>query len=236
MEPSIQLEMLAQGHNFDQWGDILVVAIMAFLWLAAGLAKVITGKKGGQQPRRQDGAATQQGGRRETWQERLARKAREIQKAAEARAGQFEQKTHSDTPAQRQHPTPVSPQPPAGRITIRHGAKGDSVMIYERPASQPFPERRQHTARLRQTAAPASVEPAAKPLHEMPSRIVTPEPPRSRESRPTVSELSSPFISLGPGDIIDYRDPDALKKAVLHYEILGRPLALREPSQETSLF
>jgi len=31
--------------------------------------------------------------------------------------------------------------------------------------------------------------------------------------------------------LLDYADPDDLKRAILHYEILGRPLSLRDPSQ-----
>ena len=35
--------------------------------------------------------------------------------------------------------------------------------------------------------------------------------------------------------LIGYDDPDALKKAILHYEILGKPIALRDPFERTSL-
>jgi hypothetical protein len=31
--------------------------------------------------------------------------------------------------------------------------------------------------------------------------------------------------------LLDYSDPDELKRAILHYEILGRPLSLRDPLQ-----
>jgi len=31
--------------------------------------------------------------------------------------------------------------------------------------------------------------------------------------------------------LLDYSDPDELKRAILHYEILGRPLSLRGPSE-----
>jgi hypothetical protein len=31
--------------------------------------------------------------------------------------------------------------------------------------------------------------------------------------------------------LIDYADPDELRKAILHYEILGKPLSLRDPSE-----
>ena len=33
-----------------------------------------------------------------------------------------------------------------------------------------------------------------------------------------------------PEILSDYADPDELKRAILHYEILGRPLSLRDPS------
>jgi len=32
--------------------------------------------------------------------------------------------------------------------------------------------------------------------------------------------------------LLDYADPDDLKRAILHYEILGKPLSLREPSEQ----
>jgi hypothetical protein len=32
--------------------------------------------------------------------------------------------------------------------------------------------------------------------------------------------------------LLDYADPDELRMAILHYEILGRPLSLREPSAQ----
>jgi len=30
--------------------------------------------------------------------------------------------------------------------------------------------------------------------------------------------------------LLDYADPEELRRAILHYEILGRPLSLRDPS------
>lgn len=31
----------------------------------------------------------------------------------------------------------------------------------------------------------------------------------------------------------DYKDPEKLRRAILHYEILGKPISLREPSEQT---
>ena len=55
---------------------------------------------------------------------------------------------------------------------------------------------------------------------------------------PETVELSTQHDPGGyePGVIIDYSDPEALRKAILHYEILGKPLALRDTSDETATF
>jgi len=41
--------------------------------------------------------------------------------------------------------------------------------------------------------------------------------------KPVVEDVSRP--------VLDYTDADELTRAILHYEILGRPLSLRDPSQ-----
>jgi len=41
--------------------------------------------------------------------------------------------------------------------------------------------------------------------------------------RPVVKDVSRP--------VLDYTDADELTRAILHYEILGKPLSLRDPSQ-----
>ena len=43
------------------------------------------------------------------------------------------------------------------------------------------------------------------------------------------SETAQPPAAIEP--LLDYADTDELKRAILHYEILGRPLSLRGPSE-----
>jgi hypothetical protein len=42
-------------------------------------------------------------------------------------------------------------------------------------------------------------------------------------------EIAEPEAAIEP--LLDYADTDELKRAILHYEILGRPLSLRGPSE-----
>jgi len=44
------------------------------------------------------------------------------------------------------------------------------------------------------------------------------------------SETAQPEAAIEP--LLDYDDTDELKRAILHYEILGRPLSLRGPSEQ----
>ena len=55
--------------------------------------------------------------------------------------------------------------------------------------------------------------------------------PVSQKAPETKTPRESPDSESGA--IIDYSDPEALTKAILHYEILGKPLALRETLNQT---
>lgn len=239
-----QLGVRVLGQDLDRWGDILVIAVMAVLWLIGGLAKVITSKKRTGQQRPQEGAAKPQR-QRATWQERLARKAEEMQRAAEAGSRQSDQEARARTQA--------ASSPPAGKVAIRKSARGESVLVYERPASPPSTEREQQAVRerearkailaARQQAAKApSVEPqiqvggpASEPMIEG-MTVAMREPPMPLEPAIARPETGEPAGGYDPAAIIDYSDPDALRKAVLLYEILGKPLAFREPVDEPSSF
>lgn len=128
------------------------------------------------------------------------------------------------------------------------------MLVYERPASPPSTEREQQAVRerearkailvARQQAAKApSVEPqiqvggpASEPMIEGMTAAMR-EPPKPLEPESARSQTArEPAGGYDPAAIINYSDPDALRKAVLLYEILGKPLAFREPADEPSSF
>lgn len=208
---------------------------MAILWLGGALAKAITARKGTQQPRRKL-PAKDKSDRRETWQERLVRKAQEFQRAAEAKTRELEQ-VATGTIQKPPHKRPGSPQPPAGKITIRHGARGDSVIVYEHP-TPPVVDRDVETNRREETQRPVVLasQQIAKP--RPPASVTEPLPEKLSPLEPATGPQSSSTqtVRFQPIDLIDYSDPDALKKAILHCEIFGKPLGLRAPMEETSPF
>ena len=60
-------------------------------------------------------------------------------------------------------------------------------------------------------------EPIGKTVNRLQDKLVS-EPEQMPESE-YLSEL-----------LTDYSDPDQLRRAILHYEILGKPLSMRDPS------
>ncbi len=213
-----QFGLLAQQPDLENWANLLVVAVMAVLWLAGGLLKAMSKKKSAQQAE-QGGAARQGQPPRESWQQRLARKAEELQRAIEQ--GGLPPSESADRP----------PQPPRGKIVVRQGPQGESVMVYERVESQPAAQRQSQTARPRPAeraavkkprAASLSGETLASTLGPTTESVVPPDAPDQK------AEAAPESTDLSPA-VLDYSDPDAIRKAILHYEILGTPLAMREP-------
>jgi len=49
---------------------------------------------------------------------------------------------------------------------------------------------------------------------------------------PVVPAVTDRTITYFAEDFLDLKDSEALRRAILHYEILGKPLSLREPSEQ----
>jgi len=186
--------VLGQNDDVGEWINILVFIVLGLFWLIGGLVKNLTPKK----DRRQGGKAVSKTARpspparnrnlghdRETWGQRLARKAEKIQAAAAERAREIERQ--------------VQGQPARSKTGPRRVLK---------PTDRP-PTQEEGTA-----AQPGPEEPAELvPDLAMPLKVANMA--RTEDQQPAVT--------------IDLTDPKLLREAILHYEILGKPLALREP-------
>jgi hypothetical protein len=246
MEYLAQCGVLARGSDFDDWANILFIAIVAILWLVGGLIKAISGKKSQRTPPAREETAKDRRQAGESWQERLMRRAEEWQRRLEQEAGAQESQEHRP-PAR--EPAAQPSRAPGGKVTVRRGPRGKSVMVYEPPPPQPSTQREQQAARQREVrkAVTAATRYTTLPKLEMARRAgaepmtsgLTPTMAQSTETlEPAKVQLDAQPESVGfePAIVIDYSDPDALKKAILHYEILGRPLALRDSFEQTQEF
>jgi hypothetical protein len=232
-----QLGLLADADDFREWTNILFIGVIMLVSVVSGLIKNAGTRRQQQQTGR--GTAPRQpatGQPRETWQQRLARKAEEVQRAFEAKY----EETHKPQRVLSDIEPKVSQ---GGRLAVRTDRSGESVMVFEK--DRPASIARQRAARERHArdamAAAKRVE-AQRRLTErqQPESSIASMTPRSREPAlvgtmtEAAHEPAGSLVVTPP--LIDYDDPGVLAKAILHYEILGKPLALRDPFDRTSAY
>jgi len=214
--------------------DILFWVVIAVVWAIGGIIKAAAaGRKN-----RKGQSASDKPAKQENFLERLAKKAEQLQRAAEAQGRHRKQRAGHPEP-QGQKPRPAEPSKPApGRVTVRTGRGGQSVLIYERqPSPQPVQQERQRPSRPPAPRADRRRRPKARPVAPSPPRempAVAPAPKRAAVARSITPGYTS--VTAGGALGADYRDTEALRRAILSMEILGKPLALRDPSEQKSQF
>lgn len=230
-----QCSLLAQGDDAGEWMNILFIVVVAVFWAIGGIVKAAgAGRPARRQPEKRSSAKGTS--RRETWLQQLARKAEEIQRAVENQG-----KPQPQRPQER--PPQAKPsKPPAGQVTVRTGPGGQSVLVYERQAKSAAAQWQEQQTRKRRERSPASrirartvQETRQRPTPSSPE--ISAAPAVSRRQQPLVSEPheAMPAVKVRM-PLVDYSDVDALKRAILHYEILGKPLAFRDPLERIAPF
>lgn len=236
-----QLDVLAQRDG-DEWMNILFIVVVVVFWAVGALVKAAGAK--GKAKQQQGGRGAQKGqpaAKRQTLLQQLMEKAEEFQRAIE---GEEQKRSAPARPAQKPRPasSPEAQAPGQGRIGVRTGPGGKSVLVYERKqSSSPQATTPTRPAQPPQPATPPRQRPPQRPQpsvrrpapvsREVPELLPTADDlpryarPRTEQPKPTVSVAAT---------AIDPSDPETLRRAILHYEILGKPLALRDPFERTS--
>ena len=205
-----QIILAARRRDGKSWTNILFIVGLAVFWVIGGILKARANKK-------------------QKDEEQLTRKPGF---KPPDRAGVREHKVVQKTPYEQvQRPTARTPyrrepqpqiQPPRRKIARpqlfvqkfvtekEQAAPPETIELLEEPGLPvPAPQVQPDFQEL-----PQFTTKAVKELEDM--RIRTPaETPAARY----LAEI-----------LLDYADPEDLKRAILHYEILGRPLSLRDPS------
>jgi len=229
----IPLPWLAQGGN-ERWSDVIVFLLVAAFWAVGALLKAVSARRTASQSQRPGRQKSSDDRKRESWQQRLTRKADEIQRAAQEHVHKMEEQAGGAPSSERPREPSRSDR---GRVTVRTRPGGESVLVYERqePAETPqqrqrraaqlYQERQEEARRLRQQRLQAA---------EKRLRVETPSNQPEPVSVPDVSAATAeaPAPAYAASTLIDYSDADALRSAILHYEILGKPLSLRDPFEQ----
>jgi len=199
-----QIILAGRSDDAEGWMNILIVIALAVFWAIGGIVKAKAKKPGGrdeQSPGKPD--------RKPPTHSREAREKmlRQLQRPAGSAQGQLQQ-----------------PRPAARQPRMKFADLQAAVRKFAVEAEQAFqPQSGKKTPELE----PALTEPQIPPeTVELPEPTGTsikglqdrqvPEPEQMPESE-YLSEL-----------LTDYADPEELRRAILHYEILGKPLSLRD--------
>ena len=214
-------QIILAARDPDSWMSILVLVLVAAVY---GIGTILKAKKG----KKEQGQAEEEQGRKpqrkpEGGRGVLEQFVREIQRAFE--------------PTEDRESRPTAQ--PAGRKTAR---------------LQPAPTVRKYAAEAKQAGRPKPIIPPAK--HKRPGLELSIPAPQVQPDFEELPELQTGIEDLpeytsktvegllgkrkGMAEVpeskylsevlADFTDPEDLRMAILHYEILGRPLSLRDPS------
>ena len=209
-----QIILAARRRDTKGWGNILFIVVLAVFWVIGGILKARANKK-------------------QKDEEQLTRKPG---LAPSERTGVREHKAVEKTPYEQvQRPTARTPyiketqpqiQPPRRRIArLQHAVQQFAIKIKEAQAMPP------ETIELLEEPKLPPPTPQVKPDFQEPPEFTgkaVKELGDMRVGMPAETARAKYLAEI----LLDYADPDDLRRAILHYEILGRPLSLRDPSQQ----
>ncbi len=196
-----RLSVASRGDDLESWMNILFVVVLAVLWLIGGIIKAKT--------RKPEGRDAQEAPPRKPPQRPPAR-GRGLQEAL------LSQLQRRGKPPQRPPSRPTAPAP-------RREPAPFPAHAYESAAQAQRTTPSQATERLPEPELPlptSQLQPVIDELPQLTTPLVTDL--ETQQAAPSPDQPTETFLADA--------DPDELKKAILHYEILGRPLSLRDPA------
>ena len=200
----LQIILARRNDDTEGWMSILVFVVLAVFWVIGGIVKAKANKAGGG-----DEQLPGKPVRRPPAHSRQAREQmlRQLQRPVDSAQGQ------------RQQPRPAAQKPRMKFADLQAAVRKFAVEAEQAfqsqsgkktPVLKPVltePQNPPRTVELTETTGKTAKRPQDK---------LVSEPEQMPESE-YLSEL-----------LLDYADPEELRRAILHYEILGRPLSLRD--------
>lgn len=204
----LQIVLAQRNDDTGSWMQILVLAVLAAFWLVGGIAKARANKRGAQN---------------EQSPQKPARKP--PLHSAEAREQMLSrlQRPAGSVQSRQQQPLPVAHKP---RVKL-----ADLQAAVRRLAVEAEQAAQVKTGKSDPELEAILTEPKVKiekvELEEPMNKIVTglQDTKPSEAAQTPESEYLSELLT-------DYSDPEELRRAILHYETLGKPLSLRDSFED----
>lgn len=216
MNELLLLIILARRNNdVGGWMQILVFIALAVFWAVGGILKARTNKSdtsdtGGK------GNLPRKPSRKPPLHSREARE--QMLKRLERPAGSAH--------GQRQQPRPATQKP-----RMKFADLQAAVRKFAAEAEKAF-----DTETKKPIQKPKPSSPPVLQIKDKKPELSEPMIPAInglRDKQETEPELIMPETEYLSELLTDYANPDELRRAILHYEILGKPLSLRNPSENS---
>ena len=226
-----QMILVAQGEDVGKWTNILFVIVLAVFWVVGSIVKA-KGKKPQGEAEKEGQLSRKPGGKLREVAERIER---ELSQLTRERADTPPERAARPQTESSRQPSQARPAGPAPR-----GRPGSQAPREPIPAGRPVAAARKPIARPRRMPTPAFGLPATPRVSlEMPkvptgieelAEYIT-EPVEGLKDKYAQIFAEKPAVepALQPLLDLDYAGPEELTRAILHYEILGKPLSLRDP-------
>jgi len=148
-----------------------------------------------------------------------------------AKASKMAEEGEKESAAKPRGKPPGAVGPRFSKQLVDRQARGGPVSTARRPSRVPAQLQPRKVKRPEPAAAKAVAKTEAIrefPAMELPEMLTL--APETLELRPKPHELPE-LAKYASALLSDYGDPEKLRRAILHYEILGKPLSLRDPSE-----
>jgi len=199
-----QIILARRNDDAEGWMNILIVVVLAVFWAIGGIIKAKANKTGapGEQPPGKP-AHKPPLHSREAREQML----RQLQRPADSAQGQ------------RQQPRPAAQQPRMKFADLQAAVRKFAV-----EAEQAFqPQSEKKTPTLKPVLTDPQIPPKTVEHPEPISKIV-----KGLQDKRAYEPEEMPESEYLSELLTDYADPEELRRAILHYEILGKPLSLRD--------
>ncbi|MHC4174448.1 MAG: hypothetical protein ACYTBX_04915 [Planctomycetota bacterium] len=221
--------ILARNGDPEGWMNILVVVAIAIVYGLSSILKAKS-KKPSEKEEQEEPLGRKPGSKLKEIAERFQKELSELSRERMYEPPQRSEGIQKESFQQARRPAGPTPGRP-----YRPGVQQPRAKVAAaRRAVEKFAAEAERPRRLQ------SVEPLAEPELSLPSSKVQADfeelPEFTSKAVKGLGALRGgipgevPEAEHLPEILSDYADPDELRRAILHYEILGRPLSLRDPS------
>ena len=204
----LQIILARRNDDVESWMNILFVVVLAIFWLVGGIIKAKANK-------------SQTGSKDNFFRKPVRKPPLHSREAREKMLKRLERPADS-AQSQGQQASPATQKPRMKFSDLQAAVRkfaAEAEKAFEADTKKPVPKPKQTLPVPRVEAQkPELAEPSVTSAKGLLDKQAI-EPATMPESE-HLSEL-----------LMDYADPEELRRAILHYEILGRPLSLRDSSE-----